>query len=115
MIPNGLLLRPGRQLAARPAPPDLTGSAPPRGSSARAAGFRRACPDRGISRLTVAFYQQAAGFELRRRLRGITRPDGLFIGLQRAHGYQAPGWPSQNVPRQIKLGAARPDFQSDGN
>jgi predicted enzyme related to lactoylglutathione lyase len=87
------------------------------------------CPD---PRALAAFYQQATGLELHPGsggdFAGLTRQDGLFIGFQRADGYQVPTWSSQNVPQQsdldftvddldeaearlLKLGAVKPDFQ----
>jgi catechol 2,3-dioxygenase-like lactoylglutathione lyase family enzyme len=87
-------------------------------------------------RALAAFYQEATGLDLHPGsggdFAGLTRQDGLFIGFQRADGYQAPTWPSQNVPQQshldfavddldeaeaqlLKLGAAKPDFQPGGS
>jgi len=91
------------------------------------------CPD---PRALAAFYQRATGFELHPGsgddFAGLTRQDGLFIGFQRADGYQAPSWPGQDVPQQfhldfavddldeaeallLKLGAAKPGFQPGGD
>jgi hypothetical protein len=62
------------------------------------------CPD---PRALAAFYQQATGLELYPEpgddFAGLTREDGLFIGFQRAGGYQAPSWPGQSVPQQLHL------------
>jgi catechol 2,3-dioxygenase-like lactoylglutathione lyase family enzyme len=68
------------------------------------------CPD---PRALAAFYQQATGLELHPEsggdFAGLTREDGLFIGFQRADGYQAPGWPGQDVPQQLHLDFAVDD------
>jgi catechol 2,3-dioxygenase-like lactoylglutathione lyase family enzyme len=90
------------------------------------------CPD---PRALAAFYQQATGLELHPAsdddFAGLTREDGLFIGFQRADGYQAPNWPGQDAPQQfhfdfevadldeaearlLELGAAKPQFQPGG-
>jgi glyoxalase superfamily protein len=92
------------------------------------------CPD---PRALAAFYQLAAGLELHPGsgddFAGLTREDDrLFLGFQRADGYQAPGWPGQSTPQQLhldfaaddldeaevlllELGAAKPDFQPGGD
>jgi catechol 2,3-dioxygenase-like lactoylglutathione lyase family enzyme len=82
------------------------------------------------------FYQQATGLELvpesGDEFAGLTCADGLFIGFQRADGYQAPSWPGQDRPQQLhldfavadldqaaalllRLGAARAEFQPGGD
>ena len=91
------------------------------------------CPD---PRALASFYQQATGFGVHPAsgddFVGLTREDGLLIGFQRVDGYQPPSWPGQNVPQQLhldfevddldeaeaqilKLGAARPAFQPNGD
>ena len=91
------------------------------------------CPD---PRALAAFYQQATGLELHPEsgadFAGLTLEDGLFIGFQRADGYQPPRWPGQSAPQQLhldfavadldeaearllELGAAKPDFQPEGD
>jgi catechol 2,3-dioxygenase-like lactoylglutathione lyase family enzyme len=69
------------------------------------------CPD---PRALAAFYQQATGLELHPEsgddFAGLTREDGLFIGFQRADGYQAPSWPGQSVPQQLHLDFAVDDL-----
>jgi len=93
------------------------------------------CPD---PKALAAFYQQATGLELHSGsgddFAGLTRQDGLFLGFQRADGYQAPNWPSQSMPQQphldfavddldeaeaealiLELDAAKPDFQPGGD
>ena len=52
------------------------------------------CPD---PMALAAFYQRAAGLGLHPQsggdFAGLPLEDGLFIGFQRADGYQAPDWP----------------------
>lgn len=83
----------------------------------------------------AAFYQQLTGLEPHPAsdddFAGLTRGDGLFLGFQRVDGYRAPTWPDQDVPQQLHLdfevddldeaearilalGAAKPDFQPNG-
>jgi hypothetical protein len=65
-------------------------------------------------RALAAFYQEATGLDLHPGpggdFAGLTRQDGLFIGFQRADGYQAPSWPSRNVPQQSHLDVAVDDL-----
>lgn len=92
------------------------------------------CPDPPA---LAAFYQQATGLQLHPGsgddFAGLTREDDrLFLGFQRADGYQAPSWPGQSMPRQLhldfaadnldeaealllELGAAKPDLQPGGD
>jgi len=65
-------------------------------------------------RALAAFYHQAMGLELHPGsgddFAGLTREDGLFIGFQRADGYQAPSWPDQSAPQQLRLDFAVDDL-----
>jgi hypothetical protein len=65
-------------------------------------------------RALAASCQQATGLELHPEsghdFARLTREDGLFIGFQRADGYQAPSWPGQSVPQQLHLDFAVDDF-----
>jgi catechol 2,3-dioxygenase-like lactoylglutathione lyase family enzyme len=84
----------------------------------------------------AAFYQQATGLELHPAsdddFVALACQDGLIIGFQRVDGYQAPDWPGQSAPQQLhldfavddlneaealllKLGAAKPTFQPNGD
>jgi hypothetical protein len=84
----------------------------------------------------AALCQQATGLEKHPKsdadFAGVNGEHGLFIGLQRVDGYQAPGRPDQIVPQQLhicfkvdedldeaearllELGAGKPDHQPHG-
>jgi hypothetical protein len=83
----------------------------------------------------AALCQQATGLEKHPKsdadFAGVNGEHGLFIGLQRVDGYQAPGRPDQIVPQQLhicfkveetldqaqakllELGAGKPEHQLD--
>jgi catechol 2,3-dioxygenase-like lactoylglutathione lyase family enzyme len=91
------------------------------------------CPE---PQALAAFYREATGLEFHPDsgddFAGLTHEDGLFIGFQRADGYQPPSWPDRSAPQQLHLdfavddldeaeklllalGAAKPELQPGGD